>query len=290
MRIAFLVDSVSNLKEDKNSHLYVLPLYIIEIIAEHQETFKSGFNIDLKTLTDKMINAPKGVKFSTSQTSEEEVRDKVKSIINDYDLIIGIPIDKEISTSYLNWKIVEKEFEDKFHVLDSRIVEVLIAWLISDIKVWLKNNQYSRAGLDEFVYNFRNKCGAILFVTDTKPLVAGGRLSNLKSFIIKSFKFHLLISFLGETGKLQFFNKAQSASSAHKLAVQFLEKKLLKKEVNFRRAALLTTMFETDKNQLIKQEFVTLLNNAVDVSEHLLSPVICTHTGINSYAFLIQTE
>lgn len=102
MRIAFLVDSVSNLKEDKNSHLYVLPLYIIETIAEHQETFKSGFNIDLKTLTDKMINAPKGVKFSTSQTSEEEVRDKVKSIINDYDLIIGIPIDKEISTSYLN--------------------------------------------------------------------------------------------------------------------------------------------------------------------------------------------
>ncbi|AGC04531.1 DegV family protein [Mycoplasmoides pneumoniae] len=290
MRVAFLVDSVSNLKESQAQHLYVLPLFIIESTPEAETTFSSGFDIDLKTLTDKMANAPKGVKFSTSQTTEEIVRAKVSELVEQYDLIIGIPIDKEISASYANWKLVEKDYASKFHVLDARAVEMIIDWLINDIKGWLNTNPYSREGLDRFVEQYRKKTAAVLFVTDTKPLVAGGRLSNLKSFIIKSLKFHLLISFLGENGKLQFFDKARSAHDAHKLAVKFLKKQLLKHSAKLKRGAFLTTVFDEQTNTNLVQEFDKLLDHSINIEQSLLSPVICTHTGLNSYVIVLQGE
>lgn len=287
-KIAYLVDSSSGCHEDPQNDIYLVPLSIIETNNGQEKFYKSGIDITLNDLQKKLDS---GSKFKTGQTSIGEVEEKVNKLLEKYDLVIGIPIDSQLSGTYQSWKMIENEIgTDKFNVLDTKDIEVSIKWWIDDIKEYLAKNPYDIKKLNDFISKKVLKKGGTIIVSDVSQLIAGGRLKGLKAFFVKTLKFHILIKLLPSNGILEYFDKSRSEEESRKKCVNYLDKKINWSKNGIKRAGLISSILDDKKNLEIINEYKKLLPKNTEIVLTKFNPVIAVHTGLNTYALYLEAN
>ncbi|QZX49337.1 DegV family protein [Mycoplasma sp. E35C] len=288
-KIAFVIDSSSNILGDESKDIYLVPLGIIETKNNEQTIHNASVDMDLIKLDAKIKD---GSKFKTSQSAIGVLHQTVEELAKKYDYIIGLPISEKLSSNYATWKSCEQDFKGKFFTFNLGNVEIGIVWMLEEIRNFLltKNNELNPTELEKFIAKLKNNFGGVLVVSDVSQLIAGGRLKGFKAIFVKTLKLKLLISMMPNHGGLEYFEKSKTDLAAKKTLIEFLEEKIKIKSKKIKRAAVVTTILDDAQNQKIAEEFQKLLKTDIKIEITQFSPVIAVHTGISNYALLVQME
>lgn len=289
MKIAYLLDSSAGINEQPENHIYVIPLEIIEHKKNHEMIIhKDDCNFSLEKLNEGIINSST---FKTGQAAIGIVQDRINDLLKIYDLVISIPIDKQLSGAYNTWKILENEFEsNKFYVVDVQCVQLGITSIIKEIQKWLEKNKFNANTLTKFIEQIRCKTGGVIIVNDVSQLITGGRLKGWKALLIKTFKFKILIQLLGSNGLLQYFAKTRDDNEAMQTSLKFLDEQIQWTTKGIKEVIVTTTILDKKENERIVNCYKKLLPNNIEIKLEHLPSVIAVHTGINSYAIMITTN
>ncbi|WP_052663048.1 DegV family protein [Mycoplasmoides pirum] len=288
MKIAYLIDSSASINEDPSKNIYMVPLEIIENLDKTEITYKAGIDIDIKTLSEKIS---KGATFKTGQSPIGVVEEKIKELLEKYDHIIGIPIDRQLSGTYNSWQMLENQFgSNKFHVIDGLIVEQGIKFLIDEIEDYLKNNEYDIKKIDELIEKEKAKIIGVIVVNDVSQLVAGGRLKGWKAFLIKTLKIKILIKLFAKDGLLEYFDKCRDDQEAKQIALDYIDSQNNWKTKGIKRIGISTSIVDSKENEKIVEEYKKLLPKNIEIKWQHISSIIAVHTGMNGYAILIQSN
>ncbi|MDC4182106.1 DegV family protein [Mycoplasma bradburyae] len=288
-KIAFVIDSSSNILGDESKHIYLVPLGIIETKNSEQTVHNASYDMDLEKLDEKIKS---GSKFKTSQSSIGVLQQTLEELTQKYDYVIGLPISEKLSSNYATWKSLESEFKGKFFAFNLGNVEIGIVWMLEEIRKFLesKNNEVDPKEVEAFIAKMKKNFGGVLVVSDVSQLIAGGRLKGFKAVFVKTLKLKLLISMMPTNGGLEYFDKTKTDLAAKNNLIDFLEEKIKLKSKKIKRAAIVTTILDDNENQKVLNEFKSLLKSDVEIKIVRFSPVIAVHTGISNYALLVQME
>lgn len=289
MKIAYLIDSSAGMQENANEHIYLVPLEIVETSKDGSEKiYKAGIDIDLKALNEKLKS---GSKFKTGQTVIGEVEQKVSELLKSYDLVIGVPIDCQLSGTFNSWKMLETDFgSDKFHVIDAKVVESGIQFIINELKTYLSKEQFNVSKIDAHIKEMCQKMGGTIVVNDVSQLIAGGRLKGFKSILVKTLKIKILIKLLARDGLLEYFNKARQDDDAINRCLDYLDEQLQWRTKGIKRAVIVSTFLDQKENEKIVANFKKVLPKDVQLSYVHMSSVIAVHTGMSTYTIFIETN
>ena len=287
MKIAYLIDSSSGILENSNEHIYFVPLEVVKTENGKEITYKSGIDFDINDLQREIKNKSQ---LKTGQSVIGEVEVFIEKLLEKYDYVIGIPIDSQLSGTFNTWKMLEGNFDNRFHVIDSLIVETGIVFIIDEIKEYLKSNEYDREKIDNLVANIRKKIAGVLIVNDVSRLIQGGRLKGWKALLIKTLKTKILIKMHGLDGLLTYFDKTQSDDEAKKISLDHIDKLIQWRKNGIKRIKMITSILDEEKNKQILLEYKKLLPKDIDLTWTYISSVVGLHTGMNNYVILIQAN
>ncbi|WP_130806452.1 DegV family protein [Senegalia massiliensis] len=155
----------------------IIPLYVVF----GDKSFKDGKDINIEELykkVDELDTLPK-----TSAPSPIDVHNAFKPYIDKGDSIIYIGLSSELSSTILNAKIIEEEFQDAdITIIDSKNLSAGIGLLL------LKANELIESGIDkekivEEIKSLVPKIRTSFIVDDFDFLHKGGRCSSIQSLM-----------------------------------------------------------------------------------------------------------
>lgn len=297
MKIAYLFDSSSGIKEDPSNDIYVLKLSIIvnnkDDITLYQDD-NDKFNLEklcaLQGISNNVI--------TTSQSPIGEIGEMIKSLIDDkkYHLVISIPISSGLSRNFEAINSFVDKYPNELLVLDARTVQTGIEWLFDDIREFIKNNpNFTKEDIKKILADSRKSELGVISVGDCTQLVRGGRLSALKGIVIKMTKMRLLIVLqTGTDGKLEYADKAFSDETGIVKMFEIINKKINFKERGIERMAYLSTILDQQKNErvfnLCQEKIKQFCNYTGKIVNQPLNSTIAVHTGMNTYAVYIKAK
>jgi DegV family protein with EDD domain len=286
MKVKIVIDSSSSLSREQALKLgyEYLPL---NLIVDSKEVFQDGVNIEKQKVIS-LINS--GSSLKTSQSTIGEVLEKIENLCSNYDLVIGIPISSKLSGNYINWVSAKQMGNlDKFIVIDSKLISAQNVWLAEELTSFLnKRDSIREEEIHSFCDKMSNRLAAIACTSDFEMLVRGGRISAIKGFLGKLLKKKVIIKF--SEGTLGYYDSASSDEEVVNKSFEYLCDTLKISDIKEIKSACFVSFFE-DKN---KEKFEILLKSFQSKIPNLkiktmdLPNVIACHTGLNSYAFVIE--
>lgn len=279
-KIGIVADSSSGLsvKDLKEMNIRFCPLLI---------TFSDGTTIsdDPTILKDKefyyrIINKKQTAK--TSQTPLGQMSKIWEEALTKFEKIIFIPLSKGLSGQYNTATMLAKEdnFKDRVFVFDSNGVSI-INWLLVkkayQMSLIEKNNVND---IIEALKLIRDNYIAFILPYDLNYLVNGGRISKTAAALATMLKINPILSFDGTIDK---FDKTRTWDKAIKNTL---------KEINKNKKSETITLFyiihafaqprEIEKVKKYVKDYgiknVKIIN---------LANVICAHTGIGTFSFVV---
>lgn len=223
-KIAFIVDTSSNIKNGELKDVYVLPLTINVTNKKTNETKSYHDGVDI-TINDvaKYLNQ-KDFIVTTAGAATGDIMNLVEKINDKYDEIYALPIPKYLSGSANTWEIVAKEYDKLTVGVENKEVVCPVKWTVAELQEMAKNNTLNPKTFKEYITKVADSFASVLFVSDITQLVKGGRVSNFKSLLIKMLKLKIVITC--DKNDLKFFKTSKDLSKGFNLVADEYKKRI----------------------------------------------------------------
>ncbi len=224
-KIAFIVDTLGNIKNNEFKDVYVLPLTINVVNKKTNEakSYHDGVDITIKDVA-KYLNQKDSV-VTTAGVVAGDIMNLVEKINDKYDEIYVLPIPKYLSGSANTWEMIANEYDKLIIGAENKEVIYPVRWTIMELQEMVKNNTLNPKSFKEYIETkAANSFASVLFVSDITQLARGGRVSNFKSLLIKMLKLKIVITC--DKNGLKFFKTSKDLSKGFDLVVDEYNKRI----------------------------------------------------------------
>lgn len=192
-KIAFIVDSSSNIKEGQFEDVKVVPLGVTIQNGSDVKVYKDGVDFTPENLKQTLEN--KDIAIKTSQASMPDMMKAIQDMCTKFDEVFVFPIHKDLSGNINTWKLLKDDFPN-LNVVMTCDIGASFAWTIDEVKEFLKTNEANEVAVQRFINEqvIPHRVG-FLMVQNLSQLVKGGRVSKGKAVIAKIFKIKPVILF-----------------------------------------------------------------------------------------------
>lgn len=282
-KIAFIVDTSSSVKVNEFKDVYVLPLTINVTNTKTNEIKSYHDTVDITNKDVAKFLSDKNCTITTSQSSTGEIINLVEKIYDKYDEIYVLPIPLYLSGSANTWNLIAKEYDKLIVGIENKEIADGIKWCIKDLLEMAKKGTLTPTTFKEYLLKQQEIEAGVLFVSDITQLAKGGRVSNLKSLILKILKLNIVITC--DKNGLNFFKTTKGLTKGFDATIEEYKKRV--------------PGFSLDKIKKLCFQFGTKNENNPDIIELInyiksvipkdckietgyISNVILAHTGDNA--------
>lgn len=217
-KIAILTDSPSNIKEDINRGIFVVPIYV-NIGDLTKRDLAEISPAELFSIIDGSVTP------TTSAPSAEDVSEKIAKIKElGYNQILCITLSSALSAVITSMTLALKKCD-----LEYRIVDTLSVTMGEGLLVYYAAELIAKGkSLDEVATAVTariSKGGIFALVSDLKYLIRGGRLKPLKGMLGTMLKINPILG-ITDKGRIEPFESVRGTSKALRTVRDLVEKRL----------------------------------------------------------------
>lgn len=285
---AFLLDTGSSwqLENKESEDIYVLPVIINEEKDNNFYSFSDGIDITREELYKKLDE--KNNKISTAQPNKQLVISKIDELLEKYEKLIILPISMDLSGFWQSLKNLEKLYNGKLIILNSKTMGIDGNWIIEDLRDKLNKKTISLNSdeLNKWLETrYKRVCGTLI-VNDLDQLTKGGRVKKTKALLAKAFRIKISIKFQGD---LNYFSNDLSFEGAISKSLKEIDKNNHFMTKGIKRISIMNDLKRHDVGEKLKR--MILLKTKKQFSEDSLLPgsIIC-HTGCDTFSILIESN
>lgn len=284
-KIGFLLDTASSYNLEKKENCCILPINIFIEENGKENIYNENENITREEVYD-FIN--KDNKIKTSQPILGVILEKMNEMISNYDLVIAIPFSKHLSNTFNTIKSCANQIDkNKILVLDSHPMSITGNWLVEEIEELNKQDvEINQKVLEKLAKKYRDSQCGVVIVNDLKRLIVGGRLSGIKGLLAKTLKLKLSIMY---NGNLSLCTKDLTLEGAINKSIDEINKINNFKKLGIDRVVVFPDLEKQEDNE----KCIEILKSKLKVSnvEYALLPTsVVTHTGTNTFSFIILSN
>ena len=193
-KIAFIVDTSSSVKVNQFKDVYVLPLTINVANKKTNEIKSYRDTVDITNKDVAKFLSDKDSTVTTSQASAGEIINLVEKIYDKYDEIYVLPIPLYLSGNANTWNLIAEEYDKVIVGIENMGIADGINWYLEDLIEMVKKNTLTPTTFKEYLKKQQETEAGTLFVSDITQLAKSGRVSNLKSLLLKILKLNIIIT------------------------------------------------------------------------------------------------
>ncbi len=284
---AFIFDTASSweLLNKEHDDIYITPILINEEKDGEFITYSDSVDITRDELNNKLDT---GCNLSTAQPNKLLLQDKINSLLEQYEKILILPISIDLSGFWTTLKTMQKEYEDKLIVLNSRSIGIDGNWIIQELREKLADGSLTldEAKINEWLENrYKRVCGT-LTVNSLDQLIKGGRIKGAKAFFAKAFKIKVSIRFHGD---LNCVSKDLSIQGAIAKSLKEIDDNNHFMTKGIKHISIMNDL----KNQEVGQKLTEMILTKLKLSGHepsLLPDSILMHVGTDTFSILIEAN
>lgn len=279
-KIAIMTDSNSGITQDEANKLGIFVVPMPFIIGG--DIYFEGVNLSI----DKFYEIQdSGKRITTSQPNINEIVDKWKEILKEYDEIVHIPMSSGLSQSCETATSFAENFEGKVQVVDNRRISITQKGAVFDAVKMAKNGLSALEIKKELEENALQS--SIYIMVDTlKYLKQGGRITPAAAAIGTVLNIKPVLQIQG--GKLDQYTKVMNVKSAKVKMIEGLKKDLEGRFAEFVKAGEMRISVAHTQNDENAQIFAEeLKKNFPNVPIEYVDPLslsVATHIGKKSLA------
>lgn len=220
-KIAILLDSGCNIKEDIDKGIFVVPIYV---------NFNDISKRDLVDIDPNELYERIDEDVQTAAPGINDFMSKIEIIKEmGYEKILGIAISLALSATFNSMKLALESSNMEYKILDSKGVS------ISSSVIALYGSELISRGLElDEVYNkLEEKIKDVKFyavIQDLKYLIRGGRISHVKGVIGSMLKVNPILS-INEDGKIYNYKSTRGKANALKYVKDLVKNDLKNKKI-----------------------------------------------------------
>ena len=169
--IAIITDSASDIKQNNNKNITVLPL----TVSFDDNHYKDGVDLTPDDFYMKLIESSTLPK--TSQISPYDFEQAYDNLLKSVDKIIVVTLSSKLSGTYQSACIAASEYEDKVYVVDSENVTVGEQILV-DYAVSLINKNICVEDIVKQLNTMKKRIRLVALLDTLEYLKKGGRISS----------------------------------------------------------------------------------------------------------------
>lgn len=276
-----IIDSSSGIKKPQYPNVFMVPLWIVEVINENKEySYQDLVEIDYETIVAKLA-AQKN--FKTSQTSLGQMIDILQKLVCSYDRIFVLPIAKGISNSFNTWQIAKQKFIQKeIIILDGLNTGKGYEVLIDELVGMLAQNKTTTEIVSYVALRAKKKLATII-VSDITQLHKGGRISNWKKTLLTFLKTNLILVF---DGSVFYYDHNKSLAKAITLACWKINQVLDYQNNKIKNAFFMHSFCD----QAVAIENKAMVDQALGYQTvaDFLPSIILIHVGLNAFSIYVE--
>lgn len=269
-KIAILLDSGCNIKEDIDKGIFVVPLYV---------NFNDISKRDLVDIDPEELYERIDEDVQTAAPSVNDFVSKIELIKElGYEKILGVTISLALSATFNFMKLALESSQMEYKILDSKGI------CLSASLVALYGSELINRGLelDEVYSKLEDKIRDVKFfavVEDLKYLIRGGRISHIKGVIGSVLKVNPILS-INENGKFYNYKSARGRANALKFV-----RDLVKSELKDKKSYYLSLAYAKDKSDIdeLRSNLSDEIKNAKVYMEEPITASLGVHGGPTVY-------
>ena len=177
--IAIITDSASDIKQNNNKNITVLPL----TVSFDDNHYKDGVDLTPDDFYMKLIESSTLPK--TSQISPYDFEQAYDNLLKSVDKIIVVTLSSKLSGTYQSACIAASEYEGKVYVVDSENVTVGEQILV-DYAVSLINKNICVEDIVKQLNTMKKRIRLVALLDTLEYLKKGGRISSGAAFLGKA--------------------------------------------------------------------------------------------------------
>lgn len=271
-KIAILIDSAGNLKEDIDRGIFVVPLYV---------NFKNESFKDLEDITPEELyrRIDEEDMPQTSAPSIADFADKIAQIKSlGYEQILGINMSSKLSGTFNAMRLALESSDIEYFALDSKQVS------IGEGMLALYGAELIEQGksLEEVYNTLSNKRKDVRLYgvfNSLKYVMRGGRISHLTGIVGGLLKLNPIFSFDSE-GSPAVTKVIRGRTRALKEVLQLVHNEIKPGENYYFGLAYAKSEKQIEP---LKEGFTEIIEGAKELIEHPITAVLGTHGGPDTY-------
>ena len=218
MKIAAATDSNSGITQDQAKQLgvHVLPMpFIID-----GQMYYEGVDLTHEEFFRRM---EEGADITTSQPSPGEVTDFWDKLLEEYDVVVYIPMSSGLSGSCQTAMLLAEDYEGKVYVVNNQRISVTQMQSVLDARDLIKKG-YAAAQIRNILEETKFDSSIYVTVTTLKYLKKGGRITPAAAMLGTLLQIKPVLTIQGE--KLDAFSKARTLKQGKTIMMTALKKDL----------------------------------------------------------------
>lgn len=270
-RIAILSDSASNVRENREVGIFIVPLYV---------NFQDGSKKNLEEISpQELYDRIETEEPKTSAPGVEDFLTKIQQIQEaGYGKILAIAVSQSLSGTYNSMRLALDSQDMDYRLIDSKTITMGQGLLLT------YGHQLIQEGLilDEIAEKLEEKKRNVKIfagVGDLKYLVRGGRLSRVKGLIGGSLRLNPILT-LAEDGSIENYKSVMGKKRTLNFIVDKVRMDLAGGEPYY-----LALAYAGDRDKLgeVKDKLGDLVDGADQYLEGPVTAVLGTHSGPDAY-------
>lgn len=274
-KIAILTDSASNIKENIDQGIFVVPLYV---------NFENESKKDLLEITPAEVFSRIDENPYTSAPSIDDFCDKI-SLIKEkgYDKILAIGVSKNLSGTFNTMRLALEAGDMEYFLIDSMSITMPEGLLVMYARSLIEEGK-SFDDLQSLVEGKIKDLKIFASVSDLKHLIRGGRLSKVEGLIGGSLRINPVLT-IDNNGEI----KNYKSVVGKKRAVNFIAKET-QKILEGAGSYYMALAYGEDPSDIddVKDKLSGLIDEAALYLEGPVTAVLGCHSGpsVNAVCFL----
>lgn len=274
-KIAILTDSASNIKENIDQGIFVVPLYV---------NFENESKKDLLEISPAEVFSRIDENPYTSAPSIDDFCDKI-SLIKEkgYDKILAIGVSKNLSGTFNTMRLALEAGDMEYILIDSMSITMPEGLLVMYARSLIEEGK-SFDDLQSLVEGKIKDLKIFASVSDLKHLIRGGRLSKVEGLIGGSLRINPVLT-IDNNGEI----KNYKSVVGKKRAVNFIAKET-QKILEGAGSYYMALAYGEDPSDIddVKEKLSGLIDEAALYLEGPVTAVLGCHSGpsVNAVCFL----
>ena len=274
-KIAILTDSASNIKENIDQGIFVVPLYV---------NFQNESKKDLLEITPAEVFSRIDENPYTSAPSIDDFCDKI-SLIKEkgYDKILAIGVSKNLSGTFNTMRLALEAGDMEYFLIDSMSITMPEGLLVMYARSLIEEGK-SFDDLQSLIEGKIKDLKMFASVSDLKYLIRGGRLSKVEGLIGGSLRINPVLT-IDNNGEI----KNYKSVVGKKRAINFIAKET-QKILEGAGSYYMALAYGEDPSDIddVKEKLSGLIDEAALYLEGPVTAVLGCHSGpsVNAVCFL----
>lgn len=280
MTIHLVTDSTAQLttEEIAKYNIHVIPL----VINVNDQTYRDGIDITKEQFINNLQNNP-DFQPTTSQPAVGDFVDVYDKLGQNGDQVLSIHLTNLLSGTVEGAFSAAHQSETEVTVLDSKLMDRALGEQIILAAELIEQGKDINEILD-ILETERKKKETYIFFDSLDALQRGGRISKVSGMLSKLLKIKALIKL--EDDELKLVGKGLGQKFMKKTLTEFADNLSKEQLATFN---LVHVGVAEEKLETIS-ELLSTNSNGTDIDTMLTSPVIMTHVGLGTFAFIYSKK